>query len=380
MTMAFYTFAAMGNQQKIVVTVSNDLSTDQRVRKMCHSLSQLGYEIILVGRELPNSLPIDRPYEVKRFRLWFNKGALFYANLNIRLFFFLLLNNYDRIHANDLDTLLPAYIISKWRKKPIVYDTHEIFTEVPEIQGRWVKKVWLAIEDYIFPKLDKILTVNQSIADLYGKRYDKDIKVIRNIPEKRNTNISKSRRDLNFPENAFIVIAQGSGINIDRGNEELLLAMKYLENTLLLFVGSGDAIPGLKKMNTENQLEEKVRFIDRMPYEDMIQYTINADLGISLDKPNNLNYLFSLPNKIFDYISADTPILASDLIEVRNIIDSYKVGFIIDKISPEKIAEGIEWMKAKPKDSWLDSLNHAASELTWESEAEVLSEFYIRIN
>ena len=90
MTVAFNTFVAMVNQQKIVVTVSNDLSTDQRVRKMCHSLQKRGYDILLVGRELKNSLPIDRPYRTKRFRLWFNKGGLFYANLNIRLFFYLL--------------------------------------------------------------------------------------------------------------------------------------------------------------------------------------------------------------------------------------------------------------------------------------------------
>ena len=80
----------MGNQQRIVVSVSNDLSTDQRVRKMCASLQERGYDITLLGRLKRDSLPIDRPYKVKRFPLAFEKGALFYASLNMRLFFYLL--------------------------------------------------------------------------------------------------------------------------------------------------------------------------------------------------------------------------------------------------------------------------------------------------
>jgi glycosyltransferase involved in cell wall biosynthesis len=377
MTMAFNTFVAMGNQQKIVVIVSNDLSTDQRVRKMCSSLLSMGYEITLLGRLLPNSLPIERPYEVKRFRLLFKKGALFYANLNIRLFFYLLFASYDSIHANDLDTLLPAYLVSRWRKKPLVYDTHEIFTEVPEIEGRWVKKVWQKIESFIFPKLEMIITVNNSIAAFYGERYGKEIRVIRNIPEKRKTLAIKSRAELSLPENKYIIISQGSGINIDRGNEELLLSMQFLEDdVLLLFVGSGDAIPTLKKISEEHHLGSKVNFIDRMPYEEMIQYTANANLGISLDKASNLNYLYSLPNKIFDYISVNTPILASNLPEVAAIVNEYRVGMTIDKIDPESIAKAIKEMRLLNKNHWNEQLTIAKESLTWEIEALSLKDFY----
>jgi len=376
MTSSFNTLAAMGNQQKIVLTVSNDLSTDQRVRKMCSSLMDLGYDVILVGRKLPNSLPIDRPYKVKRLKLLFNKGAFFYANLSVRLFFFLLFSSYDRIHANDLDTLLPAFIVSKIRRKPLVYDTHEIFTEVPEIQGRWVKKVWSGIEAFIFPKLSMIITVNNSIADWYGKKYNKELIVIRNIPQSQKHQLNKTRSDLGLPINKFIIISQGSGINVDRGNEELLLAIKNVKGVLLLFVGSGDAIPGLKKLATAHKLENKVLFIDRMPYEEMIQYTANANLGVSLDKPTNLNYLYSLPNKLFDYITCKTPILASNLPELSLIINNYKLGVLIDKITPESIEAAIVEMKSLGLDHWTKNLNRAANELTWEEEAKALSTFY----
>src|SRR5690554_8125741 len=79
--------------KKIIVSVTNDLYTDQRVHKVCSFLYENKYDVLLVGRKLKDSQEItDRSYEVKRFKLLFNKGALFYANYNLRLFLFLLFN------------------------------------------------------------------------------------------------------------------------------------------------------------------------------------------------------------------------------------------------------------------------------------------------
>jgi len=349
------------------------------VRKMCNSLIKLGYLIELIGRENPDSKPLNRPYKTKRFKLWINKGGLFYANLNIRLFFYLLFSKYDRIHANDLDTLLPAYLISKLRKKPLVYDTHEIFTEVPEIQGRWVKKVWVFLENKLFPKLKYIITVNHSIADFYQQKFNrKDILVIRNIPEKKSVVKTKSKSDLDLPFDRFIIIVQGSGINIDRGIEEVVLSLKKLNQILLLIVGSGDAIPKLKKMTSIEKLEGKVKFIARLPYEQMMQYTMNANLGISVDKPTSLNYEFSLPNKIFDYIRAGIPLLVSDLIEVVAVVKEYKIGLIIKDVDPVEIAQAVQKFqdKVEAPDVLSENLKKASAELNWENDAKVLEKIY----
>lgn len=373
------TFAAMVNQQKIIVLVSNDLSTDQRVRKMCNSLLKLGFEIELVGRYLPDSKPILRPYKTKRLKFWFNKGGLFYASLNIRLFFYLLFKKFDCIHANDLDTLLPAWLISKLKNKHLVYDTHEIFTEVPEIQNRWVKKVWVSLENRLFPKLQNVITVNHSVADFYKNKFNRnDIKVIRNIPEKLTTLNKLSRKSLGLPEDKFILIIQGTGINVDRGTEEVLEALKYLDRILLLIVGSGGAISRLNKIAKKNNLQEKVKFIPRLSYEKMMQYTMNADLGITVDKPTSLNYKFSLPNKIFDYIRAGIPVLASNLVEVTHIVNKYKIGAIIHQVTPKIIAVAIE----KFRDGSIDkaemqaNLKKASEELYWEQDAKVLETIY----
>ena len=208
----------------------------------------MNYDILLIGRKRHTSLKLKRPYRTKRMKLIFNKGALFYAEFNIRLFILLVFSKVDIYHANDLDTLLANYLAAIIRRKPIVYDSHEYFTGVPEIQNKkLVKKVWQTIEQFIFPKLKHIITVNQSIAQLYKEEYNKDLRILRNVPNKIETLKLKSKSELNIVEDKDIIITQGAGININRGIEELVEAMQYLNNVCLIIIGDGDVIPQLKK-------------------------------------------------------------------------------------------------------------------------------------
>ena len=171
--------------QRLVISVTNDLVTDQRVRKVCQSLAAEGFDIVLIGRKLKDSLPVERPYRTIRMRLLFNKSFWFYAEYNIRLFFLLFFLKKDFLLANDLDTLLPNFLIAKLFGKKLVYDSHELFTEVPELTNRpSVRNVWLHIEKSIFPKLKNVITVNQVIADIYEKKYEVPVLVIRNIAPK----------------------------------------------------------------------------------------------------------------------------------------------------------------------------------------------------
>ena len=110
---------------RIVCTVTNDLNYDQRMIRICTSLTGAGYEVLLVGRRKRNSLPLkEKSFKQKRLFCFFEKGKLFYAEYNIRLFFFLLFVKLDVICAIDLDTILPCLMISKLRSKKRVYDAH----------------------------------------------------------------------------------------------------------------------------------------------------------------------------------------------------------------------------------------------------------------
>lgn len=357
--------------KKVYISVTNDLSSDQRVNRVANELSQMGYSVNLIGRKRSFSKPLSVPFKSHRMRLIFNKGPLFYAEYNLRLFFYLLLRKYDILLANDLDTLLPNFLASKLNGSKLVYDSHEYFTEVPELQKRkLVKSIWKRIEQYIFPKLKNVYTVNSVIAEIYNRLYNVDVKVVRNIPKNISLYKSLGKEGLGLPLDKRILILQGAGINVDRGAEELVKAMKFVDDALLLIIGSGDIVPFLKNLSIDLGLEKKIRFIDRLPIEELTAYTRNADIGLTLDKLSNLNYKYSLPNKLFDYIQAGIPILASKPIEVERIVRNYKIGELIDNHRPEHIAEKINFMLADNIriQNWRQNIKKAQQELCWDKE------------
>ena len=365
---------------RVIVIVSNDLCTDQRVQKVCNSLQNLSHSVTLVGRLLPNSLSLSLNYRTHRFKLLFNRGPLFYMNLNLRLLWYLMFVPCDAIHANDLDTLLPAWIVAGMRRKMLVYDTHEYFTGVPELQKRpMVKKIWESIESLIFPRLKRIITVNDSIASLYRNRYNvSDIKVMRNIPNAQVEIVSNPSFSSLFPPGKFRIILQGNGINVDRGAEEAVEMMKHLEDAILIIAGNGDVIEQLKNAVQEQQLQSKVIFMPRMPYNELLGLTKLCDLGLTLDKDTNINYRFSLPNKLFDYLRAGIPVLASDLPEVRKVVESYQTGWIVEKVEPKCMADQVAKIMQSPElyQSIKLGLSEASSKLNWELESKVLENWY----
>ncbi len=367
-------------KKRVIVSVINDLVTDQRVHKSCQTLENSGFNVLLVGRKMRNSPEMDpRSYQVQRMRLIFEKGPFFYAEFNIRLFFFLLFRKAGLLLSNDLDTLLPNYLISKLKKIPLVYDSHEYFTEVPELVNRkTVQSVWKKIEGIIFPKLKDVITVNESIADLFFNDYGIRPVIVRNIPRKRTKEVKLTRSDLDLPTDQKLIILQGSGINVDRGSEELVEAMQFVNNARLLIVGGGDVIDTLKKMVISFGLSDKVIFRPRMPYNNLIAFTTIADLGITFDKSSNLNYKFSLPNKLFDYIQSGTPVLSSELPEIKKIIIKYDIGDFISSHKPELIAQKINSILSNDEllGKWKKNCSFAAQELNWENEELVLQDIY----
>ena len=365
----------------VVLSVTNDLATDQSVQKVAQTLLNMGFEVLLVGRLLKGSLPVKH-FAHHRMKLFFTKGVAFYAAYHIRLFLFLLFKKADILVANDLDTLLPNFFISKIKGLPLVYDSHELYTEVPELQDNPTKKkIWLSVEQFIFPKLKKVFTVNASIAQIYEAKYKVKVNILRNVPRKSTLQFETKanlRKQLNLPLNKKIIIMQGSGINVSRGGEEAVEAMQLVENTLLFIIGAGDAIPLLKQMVQDLKLQEKVIFIVKLPYRELLNYTACADAGLTLDKDNNLNYRYSLPNKLFDYFACGLPVIASKLVEIEKIYHQFPFGILVNEVTVKSVADAIQLVDVDGANykQWLVNIKKASAVLCWENEEKIILEVY----
>ena len=370
-------------KQKILVSVTNDLVTDQRVRKVCEFLVANEFDVTLIGRHLKNSLEMPKTeYKTMRFKLWFKKGPAFYANYNLRLFFYLLFHKADVLLSNDLDTLYANHWAKKFKSNcRLIYDSHEYYCGTPELISRpKVQNFWRKIEKRCVPKVEHMYTVNESIADLYREEYSRQVKVVRNITDANLPELSQTRKDLGLPIDKKVIIMQGAGINIDRGGEEMIEAIQFVENAVLAIVGDGDVVPQLKEKVTAENWQEKVLFFGKRPYHELMNFTRLSDLGISMDKDSNINYRFSLPNKIFDYIHAGIPLFVSDLTEIRQIVEGYEVGFVCPSHELKTITESLNKLLADTQQMKLykENTKKAALELNWQKETEVLKSIYLK--
>ncbi len=368
---------------KAIVSVTNDLYTDNRVNKVCLFLKEQGYDVLLVGRKRSLSKSIaERPYQTKRLKLLIEKGAAFYAFFNLRLFFFLVFRKADLLVSNDLDTLLANYMASRFKRKcRLVYDSHELFTEVPELIDRpRVQQFWIRIEEWIFPKLETVYTVNESIAEIYANKYNKQIHVVRNVSPKWEAHNVPSKQSLGLPADKKLIIMQGAGINVERGGEEAVEAMKDLD-AVLLFVGDGDVVPQLREQVKELHLESKVLFIGKRPFHEMMYYTYHSDIGLTLDKPRSLNYKFSLPNKVFDYIHTKTAIVATDIKEVRKVVEEYQIGEIVEPLSAETLRSTLKSLIEDNSrlEKMKENTTAAAAIEHWEKEKDTLNIIYPKV-
>ncbi|WP_298780197.1 glycosyltransferase [uncultured Polaribacter sp.] len=362
-------------KKKIFVAVTNDVSTDYRVHKICNYLVNKGFEITVYGRVLPNTISVDRKYKIVRKKHLFNHNFMFYAEFNFRLFFSLLFKKYDYILANDLDTLPACFFVSKLKSTNLVYDSHELFSEGPELQGRkFVQGFWRKLEDFFLPKIKKAYTVSQSIVEFYDDKYQNKMGLIRNIPLKKDI---LEVEEVSFPTKNRTILYQGV-LNPGRGLKPMIKALHFIDNLDLIIIGYGKVESELKTFVVEEKMEERVHFMGRIAREKLLNYTKKATLGMVLEEPLGLSFKYSLPNKLFDYIHAEIPIIAGNMPEISRIINTHKVGVIVENYKPKNIASTI--IKLLNNDTLLSEIKAHQKKtkeiLCWEKECEKLDYYF----
>lgn len=375
------TMAHKPRPTRVILAVTNDLVTDQRVHRSCMALHQAGYHVTLVGRLLPESLPLQRPYRTHRMRLLFRKKAVFYAEYNLRLFLFMLFSRAHIFYANDTDTLPAAFLAARLSGRKLFFDAHEMFPEVPELASRpRIKAVWTSIENLLIPRVDGAVTVCRSIADIYSQRYHIHMDVVRNVPLRDAEAPAPSHP---LPAHGRKVLLYQGAVNLGRGIEPMIAAMHYLPDCLFVIAGIGDKYRELQAEVQRRQLSDRILFLGRLPLEELRSVTAQAHLGISFLENLGLNYYYSLPNRIADFVQARVPVIATDFPEIRSVVQQYQIGTLVppevtalQSYQPEQLADIIRSTLAH----WdsVDALakeqifHRAAAQLSWQHDSAVL--------
>jgi glycosyltransferase involved in cell wall biosynthesis len=331
----------------IVMLLHKSVVHDSRVRREAGALAEAGHAVTVVELDPDASGTIDGFRRVSASPpAWIERALPFHLYRAAFLVWFLariLRLRPDAVHAHDAAMLLPGLIGARLTRARLVYDSHELATGVPYRDGRWAAFVsW--IERIAVPRTDAVITVSDGIADRLQELYelrDRPV-VVRNacaLPARPPD--GTLRRTLGIGD-APLVLHQGAAAP-GRGCESLVRALPHVRGANLVFLGDGE--PGFTEQLDELAaglgLEQQVHFHPAVPMEELLSYTAEADVGVTLLEDTCENHRLALPNKLFEYLAAGVPVVASDLAELRVFVKQHGVGWLVDASEPASIARGL---------------------------------------
>lgn len=425
--------------KRVGMFVWNHFTNDARVLRECTTLSQNGYDVELICIDDPDDPSIKRyeqinnhfrVFRVKRYptallvvqktvRYVIDKkwpvlplvvgwGLLVYwlpATMIVGTLLFLLLllkpfrvmlirsaiilrmmikgykGNYDLYHSNDLNTLPQGYICAKWRRdrKAFIYDSHEVQTSRTGYESPWYEK----FERFFIKRIDSMIVENHTRATFNEKLYGFYPHVLHNYPSLQLQQVSE-RVDLHamlrLPPEEKILLYQG-GIQKGRGLEKLIEAFPIFNEGTLVFIGDGKIKAALQTMVREKGLEERIRFIPKVPVKELPTYTKNAYLGFQVLNNICFNHWSASSNKLFEYMMCEVPVVACNFPEIKQVVEENQVGVTIDPHDPVEIAKGVNYLleHREKRDLFSRNCKKARATYNWEREQEKLLEVY-RLN
>ncbi|MBU8731719.1 glycosyltransferase [Cytobacillus oceanisediminis] len=422
--------------EKVCMFVWNHFTNDARVLRECTSLSESGYDVDLVCIHDPKekNMPYFEErsenfhiYRVKRYpetlvalqRLYRflikNKGIgtlflilwillCFYlpiifvpatvliflilktelkriiikGNVVVRMILRGFSKNYVIYHSNDLNTLPQGYICAKWRisRKKLIYDSHEVQTSRTGYDGPF--HGWL--EKFLVKKVDSMIVENHTRAkyneDLYGFYPN----VVHNYPFKQISNSTEKvniHEMLNLPADEKILLYQG-GIQIGRGLDKLIQAAPYFHEGTLVLVGDGKIKPQLVKMVDEMGLNDRVKFIPKVPLSDLPKFTRNAYLGFQVLNNVCFNHYSASSNKLFEYMMAGVPVVACEFPEIKRVVEGEKTGICVNSHDHISIVNAVNYLIENPnfRDELSNNCFVARYKYNWDTEKHEFLKIY----
>ena len=369
---------------------------DYRVMREATALVEAGYEVSMVDiideRERPveeNIVDVCMKHVLMpslfiptRFKPWFLVKS---AQMIIRSAIRLIHTSADIYHAHDADALPACYIAARWHRKPLIFDSHEIPLDDPNIT-RWRRLSALAthVLARMLPRCAAVITASPLYAQEIRNQYHyPEVTLVRNLPTYRAVPKSdRLQQYLGLSPDVRIALYQGN-LQPNRSLDQLVHAAQFLESNIVI-VMMGRAVDStriqLEELIASKGVADRVKIIPAVPYAELLDWTASADIGLTIFQPGYTRSIrYCLPNKLFEYLMAGLPVLSSQLDAIAELLETYDVGQVLPSLEPSDVGASINAMLADPAAlarMHSNALKAARQEFHWENEKQRLFELY----
>ena len=282
-------------------------------------------------------------------------------------------------HASDLYVLPAMSHAANEFSGALVFDSRELYTHVTSTTDRpWVRWVWHLVQRRFIGRAAAVFTVSDPIADRLVQDYGITRPVIlHNVPPRQKVHPGRSLRSIvGASERTAVLLHQGS-IQKNRGCQLLIDAMRDVRGGILVFLGGGPLKPAMRAYAQTAGLN-RVHFLDAVPPDELLPLTATADAGITLLEDTCLNHRYALPNKLFEYAMAGLPVIASDLPEISRVVESFKIGRVVNPADSEALADTLQYVidHVDERQAWASCTPQVLEVYNWESAARRFTAAY----
>ncbi|NLT51547.1 MAG: glycosyltransferase family 4 protein [Ignavibacteria bacterium] len=362
-------------KKKIAIGFLGNLYFDTRTFNLFHSLKNKGHNVKFYGFDwLTLDFKTINTGEISVKKL--NKGrfsVFYYLRFTISLFVSLFKTKADIYFASDFYAMPVCVFIAKLKQKKVFYDSREIYTELPALTGRpALKKTFKIIEGFFINKIDEVFTTGEMDSEYIEKLFGiKKINVLRNLPVyKKNYVPVDFIGKYKLPPDSKIILYQGI-IVTGRGIDTYYKALLKDNSFVLVILGGGEHKDYYEKKADELKISERVIFAGKISQNELANYTSGAFAGLSVIDNTSINNYYALPNKLFEYIMAELPVIVSDLPQMKKIVERYKVGAVIKDSNADELIEVLNtWKNEEIYNKLKENCKIASGELNWDAEIE----------
>lgn len=369
---------------KVISLLVTNFKNDNRVYRMAKSLSQHDFPTTVVAwkkgdveeKENFNGVEVERVVvscdKWKRLNLII--GAIQYFEFALRV-----ISSYRKVdawHCNDYEAFVIGVLAKITRPRlKLIYDCHELESH-RNGKGAFMRLAIRTIEKLFISWTELVITVSPSIQEFYKRKYNLPfVALVRNLPNEMQISHSNILREkLGLKNDQMVFLYQGM-LGKGRGIEVLLNAFeaRNSKDAVIVFMGFGALKEQIEDYSSRN---ENIFFIPAVSYSEIPMYTGSADVGVNSVEPTCLSYKYSLPNKLFEYIQSEIPVITNPLPDCAALVNEYKVGRVIPVWNAEAINEVVNDVLKEDLSVYQPYLKSAKKILNWEVEEQVLISAY----